>query len=140
MSHRSCSQSVGVGALKTRPTLAMTDSHALCAALRSNAPHQPPLSHFTHTLHISHTLKFDYTKLNGYRHSFPYPLLGSRGWNPFKWNKRGKNSSSYGVVSFSSWSSHRFRIPMALFHSVTQHELMFLRAQATSPNASISHM
>lgn len=49
MSHKSWSQSVGVGPLKTRPTLAMTDSHARCS------PHThttSPLSHFS----LSHSL------------------------------------------------------------------------------------
>lgn len=49
MSHRGCSQSVGVGALKTRPALAMTDSHARCTP---HTPHQPPLSL---SLSLTHT-------------------------------------------------------------------------------------
>lgn len=37
MSHRSCGQRVGVGALKTRPSLAMTDSHARAALCEHTA-------------------------------------------------------------------------------------------------------
>lgn len=58
------------------------------------------------------------------------------GFHSQRMNMARKCSSSFWLVSFSSWSSHRFRIPMAWFHSVTQHELMSQRAPAASQNTS----